>query len=49
MGDGVNIILDDGPSLGKKPSTILDVSGEHALILRSGPVSAEQIKDALSR
>jgi L-threonylcarbamoyladenylate synthase len=48
LGDGVNIILDDGPSPGEKPSTILDVSGEHAWILRAGPVSAEQIKDTLS-
>jgi L-threonylcarbamoyladenylate synthase len=47
LGEGVNIILDDGPSPGEKPSTILDISGEQAWILRTGPVSAQEIKDAL--
>lgn len=47
LGEGVNIILDGGPSPGEKPSTILDLSGEQAWILRTGPVSAQQIKDAL--
>ncbi|TRO47540.1 threonylcarbamoyl-AMP synthase [Candidatus Bathyarchaeota archaeon] len=47
LGDGVNIILDGGPSPGDEPSTILDISGEHAWILRSGPVSAQEIKEVL--
>jgi len=48
LSGGVNIILDDGPSPGEKPSTILDISGEQAWILRAGPVSAQEIKDVLS-
>jgi tRNA A37 threonylcarbamoyladenosine synthetase subunit TsaC/SUA5/YrdC len=31
-----------------KPSTVLDLSGEQARILRRGPIAAEQIWEALS-
>lgn len=48
IGEEVDLIMDGGRSPGAKPSTVLDLSGEHAWILRKGPVTAEQIKKALS-
>jgi L-threonylcarbamoyladenylate synthase len=48
LGDEVDLILDGGPSPKKQSSTVLDLSGSHAWILRSGPITAEQIKEALS-
>ena len=47
LGDSVNFILDDGESPGDKPSTILDITRGQAWILRTGPVTGQQIKDAL--
>ena len=48
VGDKVDIILDGGQSPGAQPSTVLDLSGEHAWILRQGPITADQIKKILS-
>ena len=48
IGEEVDLILDGGPSPLIKPSTVLDLSGEQAWILRQGPVTAKQIKRALS-
>ncbi len=48
VGDKVDIILDGGQSPGAQPSTVLDLSGEHAWILRQGPITADQIKKMLS-
>lgn len=48
IGEEVDLILDDGPSHLTKPSTVLDLSGEHAWILRQGPVTSQQIREALS-
>lgn len=47
IGEKVDLILDAGPSPLKKPSTVLDLTSEELWILRSGPISAEQIKKAL--
>lgn len=48
IGDGVDLILDAGRSPGGKPSTVLDLSGDHAWILRPGPISAAKIKEVLN-
>jgi len=47
VGEGVDLILDGGRSPGGVPSTIIDLSGEHAWILRKGPVTSDQIKRVL--
>lgn len=47
IGEGVDLILDGGPARSQPPSTVLDLSGEQLWILRAGPITGEQIKDAL--
>lgn len=48
LGQDVDLILDTGPSPGNRPSTLLSVVDEPA-ILRAGPVSGEEIQRALSK
>jgi L-threonylcarbamoyladenylate synthase len=48
LGEEVDLILDGGRTPLTKPSTVLDLSGEQARILRRGPITAEQIWEALS-
>jgi len=43
----VDMILDGGPSPGGTPSTVLDLTGDHPRILRPGPVSIDEIMEAL--
>jgi tRNA A37 threonylcarbamoyladenosine synthetase subunit TsaC/SUA5/YrdC len=40
-------VLDGGTTPGGEPSTVLDLSGEELWILRAGPVSREEILEAL--
>ncbi len=47
IGDMVDLILDGGPAKSQPPSTVLDLSGEQLWILRVGPITGEQIKNAL--
>ena len=47
IGEEVDIILDGGPTPGALPSTVLDLSGEQLWVLRSGPITGTQIKEAL--
>ena len=47
IGEEVDLVLDGGNSPGKRPSTVLDVSGENVRVLREGPVSVEKIKRVL--
>jgi L-threonylcarbamoyladenylate synthase len=47
VGDGVDLILNGGPAKSQLPSTVLDLSGEQLWILRAGPITGEQIKNAL--
>jgi len=47
LGEEVDLILDGGPSPSSLPSTVLDLSGEHLWILRQGPITGEEIKEAL--
>jgi L-threonylcarbamoyladenylate synthase len=47
IGEEVDLILDAGPAPLKKPSTVLDLTGEEIWIIRPGPITAEDIKKAL--
>ncbi|MXX10179.1 MAG: threonylcarbamoyl-AMP synthase [Nitrospira sp. SB0677_bin_15] len=48
LGHDVDLILDTGPATGNRPSTLLSVVDEPA-ILRAGPVSVEEIQGVLSQ
>ena len=47
LGKMVDLILDSGPSPLKQPSTVLDLSGEEAWIIRKGPISSDQIREVM--
>jgi L-threonylcarbamoyladenylate synthase len=47
FGGAIDLIIDCGKTPGGKPSTIVDVSGSKARILRAGAISAEEIFAAL--
>jgi L-threonylcarbamoyladenylate synthase len=47
LGDLVDVYLDAGPSEQQAASTIVDLSGAHPRILRTGPVSAEAVAEVL--
>jgi L-threonylcarbamoyladenylate synthase len=49
IGKEVDIVVDGGPTPGYQPSTVLDLTSEELWILRTGPISGQQIKEALSR
>jgi L-threonylcarbamoyladenylate synthase len=44
----IPLILDGGQSPGGQPSTVVDCTGDQPVILRQGPLSITQIRDALS-
>lgn len=44
----IALIIDSGPCVGMKPSTVVDATVTPLRILREGPVTAEQIQAALS-
>ena len=43
LGTEVDLVLDGGPTQGKNPSTVLDVTVDPPLLLREGMISAEEI------
>jgi L-threonylcarbamoyladenylate synthase len=47
VGDGVDLLLDGGPTAGGSPSTIVDVSGVAPRLLREGPVAFEAVLEVL--
>ncbi|MEX2458136.1 MAG: L-threonylcarbamoyladenylate synthase [Actinomycetota bacterium] len=47
LGDAVSVYLDAGPSPGGTPSTVLDLSGPEAVVLRAGALPAEDVRAAL--
>jgi len=44
LGGRIPLVLDGGETPGGVPSTVVDVSGGEAVILRAGPITIEQIK-----
>jgi L-threonylcarbamoyladenylate synthase len=47
LGDSVEVILDDGPTPGPEPSTIVDVTGPRGRVLRVGAVSVDRLNEVL--
>ena len=47
LGSSVSVYLDGGPSGEPVPSTIIDVTGETAEVLRLGALSLEELRDVL--
>ncbi|BBZ08573.1 threonylcarbamoyl-AMP synthase [Mycolicibacterium doricum] len=47
LGDLVDVYLDGGPSEQQAASTIVDLSGVHPRVLRTGPVTAEAVAEVL--
>jgi tRNA threonylcarbamoyl adenosine modification protein (Sua5/YciO/YrdC/YwlC family) len=47
LGEKVAAIVDDGPTPGETPSTIVDVTGEQARVLRPGALSSEALRAVL--
>ena len=45
---GVDLVLDAGPLMGGAPSTVVDVTGNAPVILRSGAISPADIRDAIA-
>jgi L-threonylcarbamoyladenylate synthase len=45
LGGSVRIILDDGPTPGAEPSTIVDVTGSQGRVLRLGAVSLDRLNE----
>ena len=44
LGEAVSVYLDDGPSAGNVPSTILDLTGAVPTLLRAGAVSVDRLR-----
>ncbi|MBX3439504.1 MAG: threonylcarbamoyl-AMP synthase [Planctomycetaceae bacterium] len=49
LGDRIDCLLDGGPSRVGLESTVLDVSGEHPVLLRPGGVTQEEIESVVGR
>lgn len=47
LGHTVAVIVDDGPTAGSVPSTIVDVTGDDCRVLRAGAVSSERLREVL--
>lgn len=47
LGEGVDLLLDGGPTPGGKPSTIVDLSEGEPRLLRAGPIGFEDVLAAL--
>ena len=48
LGEAVSVYLDDGPSSGNVPSTILDLTGTVPILLRAGAVSVDRLRTVAS-
>jgi L-threonylcarbamoyladenylate synthase len=48
LGEAVSVYLDDGPSSGTIPSTILDLTGAVPTLLRAGAVSVDRLRTVVS-
>ena len=45
VGRGTDLVVDDGPSPGGVPSTVVRVSGPHVEVLRAGAIAPERLAD----
>ena len=45
--DRIDLIIDGGPAANEQPSTIVDVTGERAILLRKGAVRCTALEDVL--
>jgi L-threonylcarbamoyladenylate synthase len=43
LGDRIDLVLDAGPSAGELPSTVVDVTGDRARVLRRGVITEETL------
>jgi tRNA threonylcarbamoyl adenosine modification protein (Sua5/YciO/YrdC/YwlC family) len=48
LGEAVSVYLDDGPTSGTVPSTILDLTGVVPTLLRAGAVSVDRLRTVVS-
>jgi L-threonylcarbamoyladenylate synthase len=48
LGASVTVILDDGPTRGAEPSTIVDVTGAHGRLLRAGAVPLARLNEIVA-
>ena len=48
LGGRIPLILDGGATPGGVPSTVVDCTGQNPVILRAGPITLEQILQALA-
>lgn len=48
LADRVSVILDGGPTVDDRPSTILDCTGDRPRVLRAGAVPIEELRSALA-
>jgi len=49
LADGVDVLLDAGPTPGGRPSTIVDVTGAEPQLIRSGAVSWDDVQACVHR
>ncbi len=47
LGGRIELVMDGGTTKGLSPSTIVDCTGEEPLILRAGPITLDEILNAL--
>jgi L-threonylcarbamoyladenylate synthase len=47
--DCLGLIVDGGEYQGDKPSTVLDISGEHVRLIREGAVTRQELEETLQR
>lgn len=47
--DRVDLVIDSGETPIRRPSTVVDVTGEELEVIREGPISAKEIKAALDQ
>ena len=48
LGEKVAVVLDDGPTPGSAPSTIVDVTGDAGRVLRLGAVSLQRLNEIVA-
>jgi L-threonylcarbamoyladenylate synthase len=48
LGEAVEVVLDDGPTPGPVPSTIVDVTAEAGRLLRLGAVSLARLREIVT-